>query len=153
MVNAYSILANNGRALTPTLIDYRPGPPRQGDLAAENWRACDGCNAPDWDGKPMPRPAVRGTQVIDAMTAYQMVHIAEGVIQRGTATVLRDLDRPMFGKTGTTTGPTDVWFVGGTPQIDRRRLYRLRHAAQPGRLCPGRHARRADLQGVRGQGV
>ncbi|RZM05468.1 MAG: PCRF domain-containing protein, partial [Sphingomonas sp.] len=26
---------------------------------------------------------------------------AEGVIQRGTATVLRDLDRPMFGKTGT----------------------------------------------------
>ena len=34
-----------------------------------------------------------------------MVHIAEGVIQRGTATVLRDLDRPMFGKTGTNTGP------------------------------------------------
>jgi penicillin-binding protein 1A len=55
--------------------------------------------------------------VIDAMTAYQMVHITEGVIQRGTAVVLRDLDRPMFGKTGTTTGPTDVWFVGGTPQF------------------------------------
>jgi penicillin-binding protein 1A len=31
--------------------------------------------------------------------------------------VLRDLDRPMFGKTGTTTGPTDVWFIGGTPQF------------------------------------
>jgi penicillin-binding protein 1A len=39
------------------------------------------------------------------------------VIQRGTATVLRDLDRPMFGKTGTNTGPTDVWFIGGTPQM------------------------------------
>jgi penicillin-binding protein 1A len=41
----------------------------------------------------------------------------EGVIQRGTATVLRDLNRPMFGKTGTTSGPTNVWFVGGTPDI------------------------------------
>jgi penicillin-binding protein 1A len=46
-----------------------------------------------------------------------MVHIMEGVIERGTATVLRDLDRPMFGKTGTTSGPTNVWFVGGTPDI------------------------------------
>jgi len=51
------------------------------------------------------------------MTAYQMIHITEGVIQRGTATVLRDLDRPMFGKTGTNSGPTDVWFIGGTPQM------------------------------------
>jgi penicillin-binding protein 1A len=46
-----------------------------------------------------------------------MVHIMEGVIQRGTATVLRDLNRPLFGKTGTTSGPTNVWFVGGTPDI------------------------------------
>jgi penicillin-binding protein 1A len=51
------------------------------------------------------------------MTAFQMIHILEGVIQRGTATLLRDLNRPMFGKTGTTTGPTNVWFVGGTPDI------------------------------------
>jgi len=41
----------------------------------------------------------------------------EGVIERGTATVLRDLNRPLFGKTGTTSGPTNVWFVGGTPDI------------------------------------
>jgi len=86
-------------------------------ILPENWRACDGCNAPDWNGRAMPRPRDRARQVIDAMTAFQMVHITEGVIQRGTATVLRDLDRPMFGKTGTTTGPTDVWFVGGTPQF------------------------------------
>jgi penicillin-binding protein 1A len=30
---------------------------------------------------------------------------------------LRDLDRPLFGKTGTTSGPTNVWFVGGSPDI------------------------------------
>ena len=116
MVNAYSILANNGRGNAPTLIDFVQD--RHGKVIwPENWRACDGCNAPDWNGGAMPRPGSRMRQAIDAMTAYQMVHITEGVIQRGTATVLRDLDRPMFGKTGTTTGPTDVWFVGGTPQF------------------------------------
>ena len=39
------------------------------------------------------------------------------MIQRGTAVVLRDLNRPLMGKTGTTSGPTDVWFVGGSPQM------------------------------------
>jgi penicillin-binding protein 1A len=72
---------------------------------------------PNWDGKPMPRPRMRQRQIIDAMTAYQMLHIMEGVVQRGTATVLRDLGRPMFGKTGTSTGPTNVWFVGGSADM------------------------------------
>ncbi len=75
------------------------------------------CNAPDWDGRAMPRPPSRTRQLLDPMAAFQMVHIMEGVIQRGTATVLRDLNRPLFGKTGTTNGPTNVWFVGGTPDI------------------------------------
>ena len=116
MVNAYATLANQGRAHEPTLIDFVQD--RHGKvILPENWRPCDGCNAPDWNGKSMPRAASRSRQVIDALTAFQMVHITEGVIQRGTATVLRDLNRPMFGKTGTTTGPTDVWFIGGTPQF------------------------------------
>ncbi|KQO50991.1 penicillin-binding protein 1A [Sphingomonas sp. Leaf257] len=116
MVNAYAILANNGRGGDPSLIDFAQD--RHGKVIwPENWRACDRCNAADYDGKPMPRPVSRQRQVLDAMTAYQMVHITEGVIQRGTATGLRDLNRPMFGKTGTNNGPTDVWFVGGTPQF------------------------------------
>lgn len=116
MVNAYAILANQGRGHPATLIDFVQD--RHGKVIwPENWRACDRCNAPDWNGKPMPRPVTRGRQIVDAQSAYQMVHIAEGVIQRGTATVLRDLDRPMFGKTGTNSGPTDVWFIGGTPQM------------------------------------
>ncbi len=116
MVNAFSILANQGRGGPPSLIDFVQD--RHGKVIfPDNWRPCDGCNMPDWNGRAMPRPAVRQKQVIDPLTAYQMVHITEGVIQRGTATVLRDLDRPMFGKTGTTTGPTDVWFIGGTPQF------------------------------------
>ncbi|SEN79729.1 penicillin-binding protein 1A [Sphingomonas gellani] len=116
MVNAYAMLENNGRGGLPTLIDFVQD--RHGKvILPENWRACDGCNARDWDGKAMPRPMSRQKQILDAMTAYQVVHITEGVIQRGTATVLRDLNRPMFGKTGTNSGPTDVWFIGGTPQF------------------------------------
>ncbi|RVT90809.1 penicillin-binding protein 1A [Sphingomonas crocodyli] len=116
MVNAYSMFANQGRALQPTLIDYVQD--RNGKLI---WRAdkrvCEGCNMPRWNGKAMPRPPIRQKQVIDAMTAYQMLHIMEGVVQRGTATALRDLGRPIFGKTGTSNGPTNVWFVGGSADM------------------------------------
>ncbi len=116
MVNAYSILANNGRATTPTVVDFVQDRKGKVILRADT-RPCDRCNMADYDGKPMPRPPSRTKQVMDAMTAFQMVHITEGVIQRGTATVLRDLNRPVFGKTGTTTGPKDVWFVGGSADI------------------------------------
>jgi penicillin-binding protein 1A len=116
MVNAYSILVNHGRALNPSLIDFVQN--RRGEVVwPENWRPCDRCNARDWDGGAMPRPIPRARQLVEPMSAYQIVHITEGVIQRGTATVLRDLDRPLMGKTGTTSGPTDVWFVGGAAQM------------------------------------
>jgi len=116
MVNAYSVLASNGRATTPTLIDFVQN--RTGKVVFKaDTRACERCNMAEYDGKPMPRIAPRTKQVMDPMTAYQVVHITEGVIQRGTATVLRDLDRPIFGKTGTTSGPTNVWFVGGSADV------------------------------------
>jgi len=116
MVNAYSILANNGRALKPTLVDLVQD--RNGKVIYRaDARPCERCNMAEYDGKPMPRPAARAKQIVDPMTAYQTVHMAEGVIQRGTATTLRDLKRPIFGKTGTTSGPTNVWFVGGSQDL------------------------------------
>jgi len=118
LVNAYAILANQGRSVTPTMIDYVQD--RDGKVIYRSDNRCaimKGCSAPDWDGKPMPRPPLRTKQLIDAMAAFQMVHVMEGVILRGTAVVLRDLDRPLFGKTGTTNGPTNVWFVGGSPDV------------------------------------
>lgn len=116
MVNAYSILARNGRAVEPTLIDYAQD--RNGKVRFKaDTRPCERCNMVEYDGKPMPRPPVRTKLAMDPLTAYQMVHMLEGVVQRGTATALRDLDRPIFGKTGTTTGPTNVWFVGGSADV------------------------------------
>ncbi len=116
MVNAFSMLVNHGRKLDPTVIDYAQD--RGGKVIwPENWKACRNCNADDWNGRPMPRFTPDGKQLMDPVTAYQVVHMLEGVVQRGTATVLRDLDRPLFGKTGTTTGPTNVWFIGGSPDL------------------------------------
>ncbi len=116
MVNAYAALANNGVQFTPTLIDFIQD--RNGKVI---WRAdnrrCENCNMAQWDGKPMPRFASRGKQVMDPRTAFQVVHMLEGVVTRGTAVTLRDLNLPLFGKTGTTTGPTNVWFCGGNMDI------------------------------------
>ncbi|MDX3900724.1 MAG: transglycosylase domain-containing protein [Sphingobium sp.] len=116
MVNAYAALVNHGRLLAPRVMDYVQD--RRGKVIwPERWRPCDGCNMANWDGKSMPRFGFEGKQAMNPMTAYQVVHITEGVIQRGTATVLADLKRPLFGKTGTTNGPTNVWFVGGSPDL------------------------------------
>ncbi len=118
LVNAYAQLANQGRSVKPSTIDYVED--RNGKVIYRTDNRCavmGNCNAADWDGGAMPRPPSRTRQVLDPMAAFQMVHIMEGVIQRGTAVVLRDLNRPLFGKTGTTSGPTNVWFVGGTPDI------------------------------------
>jgi len=118
LVNAYAILANQGRSVKATLIDFVQD--RHGKVIFRSDNRCavmGNCNAPDWDGKAMPRPPSRTRQLLEPMAAFQMVHIMEGVIERGTAVVLRDLNRPLFGKTGTTSGPTNVWFVGGTPDI------------------------------------
>ena len=116
MVAAYAALANHGRLNTPTVIDYVQD--RRGKVL---WRAdnrdCRGCNMAKWDGKPMPRFGIKGTQAMDARTAFQVMHMLRGAVSRGTATVLNPLGLPLFGKTGTTTGPKDVWFIGGTQQI------------------------------------
>jgi penicillin-binding protein 1A len=113
MVAAYSALANHGRLNPPTVIDYVQD--RRGKVL---WRAdnreCRGCNMAKWDGKPMPRFGVKGAQAMDARTAFQVMHMLRGAVSRGTATVLNPLGLPLFGKTGTTTGPKDVWFIGGT---------------------------------------
>ncbi|QMW22814.1 penicillin-binding protein 1A [Sandaracinobacteroides saxicola] len=116
LVNAYSTLVNGGRQVTPILFDLVQD--RQGKaIFRADARACADCNRPGYTGQPMPQPADTARQVMDARTAYQVVHMLEGVVERGTAVTLRDLGYPIAGKTGTTSGPTDVWFVGGTPDL------------------------------------
>jgi penicillin-binding protein 1A len=116
LTNAYSMLVNHGRELKPTVIDYVQDRKGKVILRADS-RNCEDCNMAEWNGEPMPRPRPAGKQLMNPMTAYQMINILEGVITRGTAQNLKSLNRPLFGKTGTASGPTNVWFVGGSPDM------------------------------------
>lgn len=116
LVNGFSMLVNGGKAVEPVLFDLVQDRNGRTIFAADN-RVCPDCNAAQWEGQRMPRPNDTRRQVMDARTAYQVVHMLEGVVERGTARVLRSLGVPIMGKTGTTTGPKDVWFVGGTPNF------------------------------------
>ena len=116
MVNAYAALANQGRLHDPSVIDYVQD--RRGKVIYRaDKRQCGNCNMAQYDGSPMPRPGLMGREVMDPRTAYQVVHMLEGVVTRGTAVRLRSLELPLFGKTGTTSGPTNAWFVGGSPDV------------------------------------
>jgi len=56
-------------------------------------------------------------QIFSAETAYQMTSILEGAVQNGTGRKLKDLNLDLGGKTGTTNGNTDAWFIGFTSKL------------------------------------
>ena len=116
MAAGYSIFANGGRKVRPTLIDRIQD--RYGQtIFQHDQRECRGCTATAWATQPEPTLVDRRPIVLDPMTAYQVTHMLEGVVQRGTGTALRELNRPVAGKTGTTNDEKDVWFVGYTPDM------------------------------------
>jgi len=51
------------------------------------------------------------------MTAYQITSMMEGVVQRGTATVVKQVGKPIAGKTGTSNDYKDAWFIGYSPDL------------------------------------
>ncbi len=116
MVTAYSMFANGGRRVNATLIDRIQD--RYGrTIYKHDQRECRGCDAAKWENQPEPGLIDRREQVLDPMTAYQITSIMEGVVQRGTATVVREVGKPVAGKTGTTNDEKDAWFVGFTPDL------------------------------------
>ena len=117
MVTAYGMIVNGGKKITPSLID------RVQDRGGKTiWRAdqrdCAGCQSAGWMPQLTP-PEIADTreQVEDPRTTYQMVNILQGVVQRGTASRLHDIDFPLAGKTGTTNDSKDAWFIGFTPDL------------------------------------
>src|SRR6185369_9834378 len=108
MVTAYSMFANGGRRVKPTLIDRIQD--RYGrTVFRHDARECRGCEAPDgWKNQAEPQLVDRREQVLDTLTAYQITSMMEGVVQSGTASVVREVGKPIAGKTGTTTDEKDV---------------------------------------------
>lgn len=116
MVSAYSVMANGGRQIKPSFIDRIQD--RYGKTVfRHDERGCEGCSAKDWEDQKEPELVDNAEQVLDPMTAYQITSMMEGVIERGTATTLKELKRPIAGKTGTTNDEKDAWFVGFTPNL------------------------------------
>jgi penicillin-binding protein 1A len=116
MATAYCMIANGGRQVRATLIDRIQD--RWGKTVwRHDQRSCEGCKAQAWSGQEEPEVPDDKKQILDPHTAYQMTSILEGVIQRGTATSLKALGRPLAGKTGTTNEEKDAWFIGYSPDL------------------------------------
>lgn len=116
MVSAYSIMANGGKSIKPSLIDRIQD--RYGKTVfKQDERGCEGCNAADWENQPEPELIDNSEQVLDPMTAYQITSMMEGVVQRGTGATINELGRHIAGKTGTTNDEKDAWFIGYTPNL------------------------------------
>jgi penicillin-binding protein 1A len=117
MVTAYSMIANGGRRVKPTLIDRIQD--RYGHtIFKHDARECRGCDAPTgWKNQAEPQLIDRREQVLDTMTAYQMTSMLEGVVQGGTAIAVKEVGKPIAGKTGTTNEAKDAWFIGFSPDV------------------------------------
>jgi penicillin-binding protein 1A len=115
LTNAYSQIDNGGKKVEPTLIDRVQDKLGLTIFRHDN-RPCNGCNAA-WTGQAPPAIPDARQQVLDPTTAYQMVSMMQGVVQRGTGSIVGTLGRPLAGKTGTTNDSNDVWFVGYSPDL------------------------------------
>lgn len=94
---AYGAIANGGVAVKTTAV--RSTRDRQGDIV--------------WNSVPDRQ------QAVSPQGAYVLTSLLEGVIQRGTASKARaiGLQGLVAGKTGTTDGYRDAWFVGYTSDV------------------------------------
>ena len=113
---AYAMLVNGGKRIEPSLFDRIQD--RHGKtILRHDTRSCVGCVNVTWANQVPPAPPDQREQVVDPLSAYQVVSMLEGVVQRGTGTIVRSVGKPIAGKTGTTNDSFDAWFVGFTPDL------------------------------------
>nr|WP_242679018.1 PBP1A family penicillin-binding protein [Rhodobacter calidifons] len=115
MVAAYAMFANGGERVEPTLVDRVQD--RFGrTIYRHDKRVCEDCSAPELPRGQGVRISTNRERVMNAITAYQLTSMMQGVVQRGTARGI-NLPVPVAGKTGTTNDAKDVWFIGYTSNI------------------------------------
>jgi penicillin-binding protein 1A len=113
---AYAMLDNGGKRISPSVIDRiqdRTG----ATIFRHDARECAACRAPFDPAAPAPSLSDAREEVADPRHAYQLVSMLQGVIERGTARGLAELNRPLAGKTGTTDDERDAWFIGFAPDL------------------------------------
>lgn len=115
---AYGMIVNGGRKIAPKMIDRIQD--RRGKTIypymdeEEKLNRCPGCNFGWALHQQEPNLPEMRPQILDSMTAYQLVSMMEGVAKRGTARSLkwRVPNQTLGGKTGTTNNAADLWFMG-----------------------------------------
>ena len=115
MVAAYAMFANGGERVEPTLVD-RVQDQRGRTIYRHDRRECRTCGQPAWPVGAGPVISTNRERVMDAITAYQITSMMEGVVRRGSGRGV-NLPVPVAGKTGTTNDAKDVWFIGYTSNI------------------------------------
>ncbi len=113
---AYAMLVNGGNRIVPTFLDRIQD--RNGKTVfRHDRRECPGCTGVAWTGQAEPDLPDARERVADGGSAYQVVSMLEGVVQRGTGRRVRAVGKPIAGKTGTTNDSRDAWFVGFSPDL------------------------------------
>ena len=116
LTSAYSSFVNGGKLVKPIMIDRIQD--SEGNTIFNNEkRKCVNCNQISPLSKNYPIIEDAFIQIFSPQTAYQMTSILEGAVQNGTGKNLKDLNLDLAGKTGTTNGNTDTWFVGFTSKL------------------------------------
>ncbi len=115
MVAAYAMFANGGERVEPTLVD-RVQDSRGRTIYRHDKRDCVDCGQAALPAGMSPAIRSNRERVMDAITAYQLTSMMEGVVKRGSGRGV-DLPVPVAGKTGTTNDAKDVWFIGFTSNI------------------------------------
>ena len=149
---AYAMLVNGGKRITPTLIDRVQD--RNGKtIYRADERPCDGCSDVEWDDQPPPVIPDTREQIADPGSAYQIVTMMEGVMQRGTGDAVAAVGKPIAGKTGTTNDCRDAWFVGFTPDLAAGVFIGYDEPDSLGKRRDRRACRGADLPRIHDRGA
>jgi penicillin-binding protein 1A len=116
ITTGYAMLVNGGKRISPTLIDRVQD--RHGrTIYRHDLRACEPCQAAAWQNQAPPALPDEREEVVDPASAFQIVGMLQGVVQRGTGRRIAELGMPLAGKTGTTNDNLDTWFVGFSPDL------------------------------------
>ncbi|MBR5130031.1 MAG: penicillin-binding protein 1A [Alphaproteobacteria bacterium] len=113
---AYAMLVNGGRKITPNLIDRIQDRDGKTIYKHDN-RMCENCSGENASPDTLPTILDNAEQIQDPISAYQMVNILTGVVQRGTGSAARSLKRTLGAKSGTSNDSLDAWFVGFSPDL------------------------------------
>ena len=113
---AYGMLVNGGKRITPNLIDRIQD--RTGKtIYKHDTRPCPNCNGENATSAQVPLIEDTREQIQDPISAYQMVNIMTGVVERGTGKIAQTVKRTLAGKSGTSNDSFDTWFIGFSPDL------------------------------------